>query len=122
ESVVLDGQEARLVRPVLEQRSVGKQLVQPLPLVRRTEPTEQHEIWTARNDADRVDLEHAHATDRIEHVLPARTPSRAAVQALRVQMQPPCCGCGESQHVSEAMMAVAAPTAAWRRRPSGVPE
>jgi hypothetical protein len=53
------------------------------------QPAEQHEIRTARDDADRVDLQHAHPPDRRQHVLLARTAACPPVEPLRPQMQPP---------------------------------
>jgi hypothetical protein len=54
--VILDGQEAHGVRPILEERPLGQQLVQPGGgVIAQAAP--QHQIWTARHHVDGVDLE-----------------------------------------------------------------
>ena len=69
EAVVLDRNEARRVRPVLEDGSLGQKLVQPDGIV-RADPAPQHQVGAARDDGDGVDLQHPHPPDGLEHVVP----------------------------------------------------
>ena len=84
ERIVLHGKKAGLVRPVLEQRSRGQQLVQPARLV-VAQPRPQHQVRAARHHADGVDLQRAHAADGGQHVRLLRAPARPPVQPLRGQ-------------------------------------
>ncbi len=86
---VLDRQEARFMRPVLEQFRVGEMFVEPLRRI-CAEPAEQHEIRAARDDMDRVDLQLAHPADGGEHVGLDRLAARRRQEALRGEMQ--CAG------------------------------
>ena len=83
---IAERRETGLVRPAFEDRAFGEQFVQPLRRV-PTEPREQHQVRAARNDMDGVDLQHAHACDRGQHVGLARAPARSREQALRRKVQ-----------------------------------
>ena len=57
--------KAGLVRPAFEDLAAFEQFVKPGRWI-GTEPREQHEVWAARYDMDRVDLQQLHALDRGE--------------------------------------------------------
>jgi hypothetical protein len=59
QAVVLDRQERCLVRPVLEQCAPSASSSSSQG-AHTHQPAEQHEVWTPRDDADRVDLQHGH--------------------------------------------------------------
>ncbi len=84
--VVRRRRETGFVRPAFEDRAGVEQFVEPRRTV-RADPRKQHEVRAARDDADRVDLQLAHALDRGEHVALARAPARAREQALRGEVQ-----------------------------------
>ena len=67
ERVVLYGEEACLVRPVLEEVAIGEQLIEPALLV-VAEPAPEYEVGAAGYDVDSVNLECAHAADSAKHV------------------------------------------------------
>jgi hypothetical protein len=81
----VDGQQGRLVRPVLEQGggpgSGNARVVQPPRLV-RSEPAEQRQVVGATQHVDRVDLDGAEAAERSHDVRASRRPARRAVQTL----------------------------------------
>src|SRR5215217_6369124 len=81
QAVVLDRDEARRVRPVLEQRPLSQKLVQPPRLV-GTQPAPQHQIRAARDDGDGVDLQHPHPPDDPPNIVLCGT--------LRYSAQPLC--------------------------------
>ena len=86
QAIVFDRHEAGFMRPVLEQFAFGEMFVEPLLRI-RAEPAEQHEIRTARDDVNRVDLQLRHAADRVEHVGLDGLAARRRQQTLRGQMQ-----------------------------------
>src|SRR5215207_9885775 len=87
QAVVLDRDEARRVRPVLEQRPLSQKLVQPPRLV-VTQPAPQHQVRAARDNGDGVDLQHPHLTDDSPNVL-LRGTLRHSSQPLRHEQQLP---------------------------------
>jgi hypothetical protein len=101
--VVPNRQETRLMRPVFEQRAFCEMFVEPLLRI-RPKTAEQHQIRTARDDMDRIDLQLRHAPNRIEHVGFGSLAARRRKQALRGQMKGARSGEGECLHaVSEWM-------------------
>src|SRR5215216_7087556 len=81
QAVVLDRDEARRVRPVLEQRPLSQKLVQPPRLV-GTQPAPQYQVRAARDDGDGVDLQHPHPPDDPPNIVLRGT--------LRYSAQPLC--------------------------------
>jgi hypothetical protein len=92
QAVILDRDEAGFVGPVFEQLAFGQQLVQPGGVV--AEPAPQHQVGTARDHADGVDLQHAHAADRIEHI------GLGGLAAARLQQCPGPPGAGRARRRS----------------------
>lgn len=81
ERVVLYGEEAGLVRPVLEELALGEQFIEPELLV-VAEPAPEDEVGATGYDVDGVYLECAHAADGAEHVAFSSLLSGAAEKTL----------------------------------------
>ena len=73
----------------------GQVLVEPVRVV-RAEPAPQHQVGTARDHADGIDLQHAHAPDRFEHVVAGCGPAAWIEHALGGEME--CARGGECQY------------------------
>ena len=65
---IVHRREAGFVRPAFENRAAREQLIEPFRSI-VAEARKQHEIRTARDDVDRVDLQQAHAFDRGQHAM-----------------------------------------------------
>src|SRR5215212_4785433 len=87
QAVVLDRNKASRVRPVLEQRPLSQKLVQPHRLV-GAQPAPQHQVRAARDDGDRIDLQHSHPQDDPPNIVLRGTLRRGA-QPLRREQQLP---------------------------------
>src|ERR1044071_6298742 len=67
QGVILDRKEAHGMCPVFEQSPLGEQLVQPFRWI-ITQATPQYQIRAACYYTDRVDLQKAHTTYRLENI------------------------------------------------------
>ena len=80
------------MRPIFEQRAFGQVLAEPLRVI-VAQAAPEHQIRTARDHADGVDLQHAHAPDGLYHIIFHRFAPRRLQHALRCQVQ----GAGASE-------------------------
>ncbi|MNP31451.1 hypothetical protein D3C76_1245710 [compost metagenome] len=86
QQVILAGNEAGLVGPVLEDVTPCQQLIQPGGIV-VTEPAEQHQVGAARHHRDGVYLQQRHAADAGQQVGRARLALGGGQQALGRELQ-----------------------------------
>ena len=73
---VLDGEERRHVRPVLEHPPLPQSPPQEVGVV-GADAGEERQLVGPFDDVDRVDLQHAHPPDRVEHPSQVGSPRRA---------------------------------------------
>jgi len=86
QSDIRRGNKTGLVRPALNQLAARERFVQPRHRV-MTEPRMQHQIGTARNDVNGVDLQQTHPFNRVDDIGSARAPTHRLQQSLCVQVQ-----------------------------------
>src|SRR5690349_1011967 len=86
ERILFDRQEAGRVRPVFEQRACLEQLLEPARVV-VTEAAPQHEVGTAGDDVDGIDLQNVHLSDDRADSFFGGTRLWAIVQTLRSDHQ-----------------------------------
>ena len=79
------GHKARFMRPAFGNAPLVEQLIQPLRIV-VAKARMQHQVRTAGDHVDAVDLQQAHACDGIDHIVFLRARLAPGEQALRRQV------------------------------------